>query len=184
MDRLATRWNRGIYYSSINPTIWLDYIRVTNHIRRNENIRGFTLARYGGYGNQRYPVGFSGDVGHRWSTLAFEVYFSSTASNVLYGWSHDIMGSKNDYQLNTRWIQFGAYSSIFRTHDAGHAEGFCAEDPLSHDCAEPDIWMHPYKNLEIERYALQERAALVPYIYNASYSYVFTWDTIITANVL
>ena len=142
---------------------------MTNTIRRNENIRGFTLGRFGGYGNQRYPVGFSGDVGHEWDTLAFEVYFSSTASNVGIAWSHDIMGAKNNYQLDTRWIQFGAYSSIFRTHDAGGAEGFCAEDPLSHDCPEPDLWMHPWRNLNIERDALQQRASLLPYIYNASY---------------
>ncbi|ETO25622.1 glycoside hydrolase family protein [Reticulomyxa filosa] len=81
-----------IYYSLINPTIWLNYIRATDHIRRNDNVRGLILARYGGYGNQRYQVGFSGDVGHNWDLFSFEPYFTSTASNVGYGyWSHDIM---------------------------------------------------------------------------------------------
>ena len=56
---------------------------------------------------------------HEWSSLKFQPYFSSTASNVGYSWSNDIMGDRNDHQLNTRWIQFGAYSAIFRTHDAG-----------------------------------------------------------------
>ena len=49
----------GLYYSTTNPTIMLNYVRFTDHIRRgNENIRGFVLGRYGGYGNQRYPSAF------------------------------------------------------------------------------------------------------------------------------
>eukprot|EP01084_Bolivina_argentea_P280871 480426_1 len=104
----------GVYYSNINPTIWLNYVRGTNHIRRGENVRDLVLARYGGYGNQRYPFGFSGDVTHTWNMLKFEVYFTSTAANVAYEWSHDIMGAANDNELDTRWIQWGAYSPLFR----------------------------------------------------------------------
>ena len=36
-------------------------------------------------------------------------------------------------------------------------------------CALPDIWNHPNAYFEIERSAIQQRAELLPYIYNASY---------------
>ena len=56
---------------------------------------------------------------HNWNSLQYNTYFTPTAANVLFGWSHDIYGSQNsqDLSLNTRWIQFGAYSPIFRIHD-------------------------------------------------------------------
>ena len=43
-----------------NPTIWTDKLRATYHIRRGEEQRGIVLARWGGLGNHRYQVGFSG----------------------------------------------------------------------------------------------------------------------------
>jgi hypothetical protein len=46
----------------MNPTIWTDKTRVTDHKRRGSNLRGFTFARFGGLGNHRYQIGFSGDV--------------------------------------------------------------------------------------------------------------------------
>lgn len=45
-----------------NPTIWLNKVRATDNIRRNATDRGMVLARWGGLGNHRYQVGFSGDV--------------------------------------------------------------------------------------------------------------------------
>jgi len=101
-----------------NPTIWFNKARSTDHKRRNENIRGLILSRWGGLGNHRYQVGFSGDVDKvNWENLAYQPYFSFTASNVGYGfWSHDLVGpqgSKGDYELYTRWLQFGAFSGVF-----------------------------------------------------------------------
>ena len=50
--------------------------------------------RYGGPGNQRYPIGFSGDTYALFSTLQFEVYFTATAANILFGyWSHGTSSS-------------------------------------------------------------------------------------------
>ena len=81
----------------MNPTIWTDKMRVTDPIRQGVNKRGVVLARFGGLGNHRYQHGFSGDVkGLTWSNLAYQPYFSMTASNVLYGfWSHDIEGPRS-----------------------------------------------------------------------------------------
>ncbi len=40
----------------------------------------------GGLGSHRYPIGFSGDSWATFPTLAFQVYYNSTASNVAYGY--------------------------------------------------------------------------------------------------
>lgn len=131
-----------------NPTIWLNHLRCTDHVRRGENQRGVVLARWGGLGNHRYQVGFSGDVAAlTWANMAFQPYFSMTGTNVGYGfWSHDIIGPSDDHELrknekkkkkvsyifsfleiDTRWVQIGAFSGIFRTHDRGMAGGGCAD---------------------------------------------------------
>ncbi len=157
-----------MYYSTSNPTILLNYVRTTDPIRNGQNIRGMVLARYGGYGNARYPHGFSGDVANNWQSLQFEVPFTSTAANVAYAWSHDIRGAGEQFELNTRWVRWGAYSPMFRTH--GRAGGGCANiAPYMQACTTPDVWMHPFPYFQIERDFMQQRASLLPYLYNATY---------------
>ena len=57
-----------------------------------------------------------------WESLQFQPYFTSTASNIGYGWwSHDIgghMSGVRDDELAARWIQFGVFSPIFRLHSS------------------------------------------------------------------
>jgi len=95
-------------------------------------------------GTHRYQVGFSGDVNTlSWSNLAFQPYFSLTASNVLYGfWSHDLVGPSTDHELHARWIQFGAFSGVFRTHDRGMSAGSCV-DANPPNCAIVEVWKVP-----------------------------------------
>ena len=45
--------------------------------------RPLVLSRYGGIGNQRYGIGFSGDTESAWPTLKYQVEMTSTAANVL-----------------------------------------------------------------------------------------------------
>jgi len=48
------------------------------------------------------------------ANLAYQPYFSYTASNVGYGfWSHDIVGTYNDHEMHTRWIQWGKIYDMF-----------------------------------------------------------------------
>ena len=45
--------------------------------------------------------------------LAFQPYFSLTASNVLFGyWSHDIVGPHDDHELHTRWVQWCVFACV------------------------------------------------------------------------
>ena len=96
---------------------WLNYFyyeRSQEHGRR-----GASFSRFGGWGDHRHPIHFSGDAYTNWETLAFEVPFTATAGNVgCFFWSHDIgghMGGRNE-ESYTRWCQFGAFSAALRSH--------------------------------------------------------------------
>ena len=151
-----------------NPTILLNRLRATDKIRRGETQRGMVLARWGGLGNHRYQVGFSGDVKQvTWQNLAYQPYFSMTASNVLFGqWSHDIVGPSGDYELYSRWVQWGSVSSVMRSHDRGMASGSCSQNNPP-NCGIIKVWDVPAPYFEANRAALQLRHRLLPYIYNA-----------------
>ena len=133
--------------------------------------RGVVLGRYGGLGNQRYQHGFSGDVlGLTWANLAYQAYFSATASNVNFGfWSHDVSGPGNDHEMYTRWLQLAAYQPIMRMHDRGKSAGKCRGWPTeSHNCATDRPYAAPMAFTEVNEEALRTRAALVPYAYTAA----------------
>jgi alpha-glucosidase len=156
---------------NLNPTWWLNYVHFTDMERRGK--RPILFHRWGGLGNHRYQIGFSGDTIAVWESLAFQPYFTATAANVGYGyWSHDIGGHMRarlgaqppvgqpmepDYpELYTRWIQFGVFSPILRTHTT--------KDPTS----ERRIWAYPPEYFAVMRDAFLLRYALIPYIYTAA----------------
>ncbi len=152
--------NKGV--KGLSNTWWLNYTFFTDMERRNEK-RPMLFHRWGGMGNHRYQIGFSGDAASTWATLEYETYFTPTASNVLYGyWSHDIgghMGNDRDPELYLRWLQFGAYSPILRTH--------CTKGGAT----ERRFWMYP-NHFEMMREAITTRYQLEPYIYqNARKAY-------------
>ena len=94
----------------VNNTWWLNYLHFTDQQR--EGKRPLLFHRWGGLGNHRYQIGFSGDTISVWPSLAFQPWFTATAANVGYAyWSHDIGGHMPgavDPELFTRWVQFGA----------------------------------------------------------------------------
>ncbi len=143
----------------VNPTFYLNYVHYSDMQRQGR--RPLIFHRYGGPGNHRYQIGFSGDYVINWKGLAYQPEFTATASNVGFGfWSNDIGGhwgmnkkNKQNAELYTRWIQWGAMSPIFRTHATNDKE------------IERRMWMYPAANLDAMRNALQLRYALLPYIY-------------------
>ncbi len=122
-----------------------------------EGKRPLIFSRFGGYGSGRYNIGFSGDTFSTWESLAFQPYFTATAANVLYGyWSHDIGGHMPgaiEPELYTRWIQYGIYSPILRTHTTKNPE------------AERRVWEYPAPYNEIMMNLIRQRYSMVPYIY-------------------
>jgi alpha-glucosidase (family GH31 glycosyl hydrolase) len=148
----------------VNPTWWLNYVHFTDQER--EGKRPLLFHRWGGLGNHRYQIGFSGDTFSVWDSLAFQPWFTATAANVGYAyWSHDIGGHQPgavDPQLFTRWIQFGAFSPILRTHTTKNPE------------SERRIWAYPEPYADIMRQTFQLRYALQPYVYTEARR---TYDT-------
>lgn len=148
-------WMNDIPYT--NPTFWLNYIFFTDQYFAQN--RPVLLHRWGGLGNHRYQVGFSGDVVPSWDTLFFQPRFTATAANVGYGfWSHDLGGhtQEPDPELYTRWLQWGAFSPMFRTHCTKNANN------------DRRLWTFPwtYQN-NLARFT-RLRQSLIPYLYTAA----------------
>jgi alpha-glucosidase len=148
----------------VMPTWWLNYVHFTDQQR--EGKRPLLFHRWGGLGNHRYQIGFSGDTVSVWDSLAFQPWFTATAANVGYAyWSHDIGGHMPgavEPELFTRWVQFGAFSPILRTHTTKNPE------------TERRIWAYPEPYSSILRSTFQMRYALQPYIYTEARR---TYDT-------
>ncbi len=143
----------------VTPTWWLNYVFFTD-MEREGKARPLLFHRWGGLGNHRYQIGFSGDVVSVWPSLAFQPYFTATAANVGFGyWSHDIGGHMPGVlspELYTRWIQFGVFSPILRTHTTKNPG------------AERRIWAYPVDDFARMRDAFLLRYALIPYLYTSA----------------
>jgi len=150
--------------AGVSNTWWLNYLHFTDQER--EGKRPLLFHRWGGLGNHRYEIGFSGDTISVWPSLAFQPWFTATAANVGYAyWSHDIGGHNPgavDPELFTRWVQFGAFSPILRTHTTKNPD------------SERRIWAYPEPYSSILRSTFQLRMALQPYIYTEARR---TYDT-------
>ena len=141
----------------LDPLWWLNHLHFYD-LGRDGQRRPFILSRWGGLGNHRYPVGFSGDATVSWNSLAFQPYFTATAANVGYGWwSHDIGGHHwgiEDPELYVRWLQFGVFSPILRLHST--------KNPYH----ERRPWGYDAETFRISQAAMKLRHALMPYLYS------------------
>ena len=144
----------------------LDPLLALNHLHfydlgRDGSRRPFIFSRWFGPGNQRYPIGFSGDSVVSWESLAFQPYFTATAANVGYGWwSHDIGGHMygiEDGELYARWVQLGVFSPILRLHSTNN--------PYQ----ERRPWMQDPQFFAAIRDALQLRHQFIPYLYTMAW---------------
>ena len=154
------QWLEDKQVNGLSNTWWCNYIFFSDMERRHQG-RPMLYHRWGGLGNHRYQVGFSGDSYITWESLSFLPYFNSTASNVLYGyWSHDIGGHQSlkygtpvPTELYTRSMQMAEYLPILRTHST--------KDPALNK--EP--WAFDHATLGRLKRVIDGRYALVPYIY-------------------
>lgn len=150
-------WQQGsnCKVEGLDPLWIFNHFHFLDHGRDGK--RPMTFSRYAGPGSHRYPIGFSGDTIITWESLDFQPYFTSTASNIGYGWwSHDVgghmMGYKDD-ELETRWVQYGVYSPIMRLHSS--CNEFNGKEPWRYK-KEAELAMDE---------ALRERHRLMPYLY-------------------
>ncbi|MCR5696750.1 MAG: DUF5110 domain-containing protein [Marinilabiliaceae bacterium] len=149
---------------SLSNTWWINYCVFDNQRRTQPEHRPMLYHRWGGLGNHRYQIGFSGDAYSTWSSLAFQPYFNSTASNVGYGyWSHDLGGhmfvagdNVLDRELYTRWMQLGTYLPVMRSHSTKNAS------------MKKEPWNLGPEYQPIVTAAIKQRYTLAPYIYTAA----------------
>jgi len=150
-------WQQGetSEVKGLDPLPWINHLHFRDSTRRGR--RGMLYSRWGGLGNHRYPIGFSGDTYVTWPALQFQSFFTATASNVAYGWwSHDIgghMGDATQPELYARWVQYGALSPCLRLHGT--------KDPRT----ERRPWKYPDAACQAARSAFHWRYQLVPYLY-------------------
>ncbi len=155
----------------LGETFWINHVFFNDMKNNRKDRRPVIYHRWGGLGSHRYQIGFSGDTYINFPTLAFEIYFTPTASNVGYAyWGHDLGGHMvdnnldasiiNDPELMLRWMQFGVFTPIFKSH--------ATSDPR----IERRIWTFP--NFPDLLDAVRLRYTLVPYIYTMARK---TYDT-------
>ncbi|MBR1570884.1 MAG: DUF5110 domain-containing protein [Bacteroidales bacterium] len=160
------QWKESKYIPGLSNTFWLNYTFFNDKVRASKGLapedaaRPMIYHRWGGLGSHRYQLGFSGDTNIRWEVLGYLPYFTATSSNVLYGyWGHDLGGhmqrgdNPTDPELYTRWLQYGVFSPIFKTHSTSSA------------VLERRFWAFP-DHYEYMKEALELRYALTPYIYD------------------
>lgn len=161
------QWLESKYVKGLNNTFWLNHTFFHDKVRQSVTLgkkapRPVIYHRWGGMGSHRYQIGFSGDTYALWSTLEFLPYFTSTSSNVCYGyWGHDIGAHQHegthptDPEMYTRWLQYGVFTPIYKTHSAKRTE------------IERRIWMFP-EYFDAMKAAVRLRYNLSPYIYTAA----------------
>ena len=122
--------------------------------------RGISYSRWSGFGDQRYPIYFSGDTKSTWECLKFEVEFTAQSSNSgLFYWGHDTGGffGERDAEMYVRWTQFTAFSACLRVHSQ--------RDELLDRC--PWKWGKDAEDAMRKVYHL--RSKIIPYIYSIAY---------------
>ena len=123
------QYKESLYVKGLSNTFWLNHTFFNDKVRSNrgkapeEAARPLIYHRWGGLGSHRYQLGFSGDTFIKWEVLGYLPQFTATASNVGYGyWGHDLGGHMQrediptEPELYTRWLQYGVFSPIFKTH--------------------------------------------------------------------
>lgn len=163
-------WQQGktSKLKSVDPLWLLNYFHFWDS-GKNGN-RPITFSRYAGPGSHRYPIGFSGDTIISWESLDFQPYFTSTATNIGYGWwSHDIGGhcaGKYDEELMVRWLQFGVFSPIMRLHSTSNS--FNGKEPWNYG--------KEAEKILIKYMVLRHR--LLPYLYTENYN-CYNYNTVL-----
>lgn len=131
--------------------------------------RLFHLNRSGFAGSQRYSIfPWSGDVGRTWSGLQAQLPVMLGMSMCGVPYVHADAGGfalgEMDAELYVRWLQFAAYTPIFRPHGTALYEW----DPGAVSFpSEPVLMEEPYKGFA--KQVVLERYKMLPYNYTLAY---------------
>lgn len=137
---------------------WLNYCYY--HHSESNGKRGISFSRWGGFGDHKHPIYFSGDTSSTWECLQFEVEFTAKSSNVgLFYWGHDTGGfcGAPDSEMYVRWTQFSTFSACLRAHSERNAS------------LDRRPWKWGEKEADAMRKCYHLRSRLMPYIYSIAY---------------
>ncbi len=137
---------------------WLNHCYY-EHSKKNGK-RGASFSRFGGIGDHKHPIFFSGDTKATWECLAFEVAFTASSSNAgLFYWGHDTGGffGEANAELYVRWTQFSGFSACLRAHSERNAK------------LDRCPWKWGMRETEAMRRIYHLRSRLMPYIYSLAY---------------
>ena len=151
-------WQQYKATKSIPGLTNLEWLNYYYYLRaRAGGLRGQSFSRWGGWGDHRHPIHFSGDAHTTWKMLAAEVPFTATAGNVgCFFWSHDIgghQGGRNE-ESYTRWCQFGAFTAALRSHSTRDA------------AMDRRPWSYPKWAENSMRVSFRLRSEMFPYLYS------------------
>lgn len=122
--------------------------------------RGASFSRFGGIGDHKHPIFFSGDTRATWECLAFEIAFTASSSNAgLFYWGHDTGGffGEANAELYVRWTQFSGFSACLRAHSERNVK------------LDRCPWKWGEKEADAMRKIYHLRSRLMPYIYSLAY---------------
>jgi oligosaccharide 4-alpha-D-glucosyltransferase len=133
------------------------------------NKRLFSLNRSGFAGSQRYSIfPWTGDVSRSWSGFRAQlpILLGMSMSGVPYVHSDagGFAGGEGDNELYVRWLQFAAFTPIFRPHGTALYEKDTAAFSFPSEAALIDT---PYR--EYAKLAISLRYMLMPYNYSLAY---------------
>jgi len=147
-------WGASGGIMDLHSQFWLNKFYFESARRAGDARRPMILSRWGGIGSHRYPVQFSGDTYSTFETIKKQISFTHKGGNIgAAWWSHDIggfLGGKIDEELFIRWVEFGCFSPIFRTHSSG---------------APRDVWNYSARAIDIFKKYTSVRQSLKPYLY-------------------
>ena len=140
-----------------------------NYAKDFPNKRLFSLNRSGFAGSQRYSIfPWTGDVSRSWSGLRAQlpILLGMTMSGVPYVHSDagGFAGGEGDKELYVRWLQFAAFTPIFRPHGTALYE---VEPTAFSFPSEAALVDEPYRSTAKEAIAM--RYAFLPYNYSLAY---------------
>ena len=134
------------------------------------NQRLFNLNRSGYAGSGRYGVfPWTGDVGRNWSGLEAQIPLLLSMNMHGLPYIHSdaggFAGGEKDAELYTRWMQFAAFTPIFRPH------GAVASPESGDEVIEPEVIFWEKETQRIVKQAIELRYQLLPYFYQLAYEH-------------
>jgi len=140
-----------------------------NFAKQYPNQRLFHLNRSGYAASPRYgSFPWSGDVSRSWDGLKAQLplMLGTSLSGIPYihADAGGFAGGDGDADLYIRWLQFAAFTPIFKPHGTALGD---VNPSVQNIPSEPAMWPEPTKS--IARQAVEQRYQLLPYNYTLCY---------------